>query len=231
MRLKRGYEQHLRQRLKRFGRWAWLAQKRNITPLNRLFSELAGGKDIEKVREQINALAIEPEIREQALRLVARYRPADYLDDGHAMRIDAAIAFILANIYPGYKKFLNDLVHMLYIEQGGTSMLKISRMLVNGTTSDAEPDDPAERERFREAVTLCYRRLRRIREQLETDIFYALEHLAHLTGEFNREATYAALQEYKRRYFDNGEVHADELDVKTRILLPSTPARYLSKVM
>jgi len=90
---------------------------------------------------------------------------------------------------------------------------------------------PAERQAFDDCVSLCYRRLRRIREQLETDIFHALEAISHLTGPFDLEATSSALRCFNERYFQKGEVCKNELDIVTRFVLPAETVNGYCKVM
>lgn len=232
MRLKRGYEQAIRKRLERFGRWAWVSTSKNSTPLNRLFGELADGQDVEKIRKQIEALIADPDVKKQAYRLMRKFAPANMMKDAEGQKIDRVLSYILTAHYGEQRKFLNALVHSLYMKgPNATPMLQLAREIITRTAGNNLYEPYVNTDDLESSVRCLYRCLRRVREQLETDLYFALSCIDKLGDNPTSAQLEAGLAAFSQTYYERQKAPQTLLDVKARYHLPTEYYAYFCKVM
>lgn len=232
MRLKRGYEQKIRQRLEKFGRWAWIGDNKNSSPLNRLFSQLAGGNDIEKIRKQIETLIYDPAVKAAALRTLRNFEPANMMQDAEGKKIDQTLAYLINHQYPRQRRFMNGLMHSVYMSgPKGTPLLQVAREIVHNLVGNERTRVAIDADDITEAVGTVYRCLRRVREQLETDLFFALVCVDKLGDKPTSVELAAGLAAFCQTYYERGQVAESFIDVKTRYHIPPQYHAYFCKVL
>lgn len=232
MRLKRGYEQKIRQRLQKFGRWAWISANRNTSPLNRLFAELAGGNDIEKIRKQIETVITDPEVKAAALRTLRNFEPVNMMGDHEAMKIDQTLAYLINYQYPLQRRLHHGLMNQIYMSgPKGLPLLQVARELVENIANNDRTRQAISEDDLTTAIQTVYRCLRRVREQLETDLFFALACLDKLGEKPTKEEIAAGLVAFCITYYERGQLAESFVDVKTRYQIPRQFLPYFCKVL
>lgn len=216
MRLKERAEYEARSLLRKFGRWAWISENGGRSPLSRLFNELAKGKSMERIADEIQHLAIDPVIRDKALLLLGRTRAHELLDDTVGVRIDNVISFVINQGWGEHAEFIRYLINRIYVESGrGVQLSRITKDLF-GHNVELDPEAATMNlTDFPQTEKRVYQTIRKVREVFEVDFWLAYAAVSHLPYKAKHGDVLAQLELFAHNHFTCGVVDVSQLQVKT----------------